>query len=414
LQNGIKGNELRILPKGTDRIIFFTYIALVCYGLVAIYSASAVKIGAELVLENYYIKQSLWFIVSLLTMIAIINLPEHIIDIFIIPGYIFSVFALIIVLFLPPINGSHRWIALGPASFQPSELAKIFTILMISKTISREYMADEKMILNGFLYTIIPVMFIIIEPDLGTSLIFFFLLFTILTFSDMQFFYVILILGPFMSILFSYYWLFFVIFIVVYIFLLNMNKVSWVITTLGVVTNTFVYFVIPVLWKGLKNYQKDRILTFIDPTRDPFGAGYQIIQSKIAIGSGNLFGKGFLEGTQKNLNFLPEHHTDFIFSVIGEEFGFFGCAFLLLLFFILLTRIAYGLDKIVMKERKLAVIGIFAFLAFQVFINIGMNLSVAPTTGITLPFISYGGSNLLVNSIAVGLILKFELPQRYR
>jgi rod shape determining protein RodA len=141
--------------------------------------------------------------------------------------------------------------------------------------------------------------------------------------------------------------------------------------------------------------------------RDPFGAGYQIIQSRIAIGSGGFWGKGFLMGTQKNLNFLPEHHTDFIFSVIGEEFGFLGCAIILLIYFLFLYRFVRNINALKRKEFRFAAIGILAYLTFQIFINIGMNIGIVPTTGIPLPFISYGGSNLLINVLAIGLVLKF-------
>jgi rod shape determining protein RodA len=141
---------------------------------------------------------------------------------------------------------------------------------------------------------------------------------------------------------------------------------------------------------------------------DPLGAGYQVIQAKIAIGSGQVFGKGFLQGSQKNMNFLPEHHTDFIFSVIGEEFGFIGTFLLIVVFFVFFNRIIYLIKVVSKKEYKIAISGIFAYLLLQTFINIGMNLGVLPTTGVPLPFISYGGSNLLINSFAVAIILKYS------
>ncbi|MCD8480003.1 MAG: FtsW/RodA/SpoVE family cell cycle protein [Candidatus Cloacimonetes bacterium] len=163
----------------------------------------------------------------------------------------------------------------------------------------------------------------------------------------------------------------------------------------------------PVFWMGLKDYQQNRILTFLDPTRDPLGAGYQIIQAKIAIGSGTLTGKGWLLGTQKNMNFLPEHHTDFIYSVIGEEFGFIGSVLILVVFAAFFGRIIHNIGQLKVRERKVATSGILAYLMFQSFINIGMNIGLVPATGIPLPFISYGGSNLLINSVSVAVILKY-------
>ncbi|MCD4651462.1 MAG: FtsW/RodA/SpoVE family cell cycle protein, partial [Candidatus Cloacimonetes bacterium] len=199
----------------------------------------------------------------------------------------------------------------------------------------------------------------------------------------------------------------FIMFMLLLIGLMYWKRLSLVIITLVVVLNVFVYMLTPVLWNSLHTYQQNRIMTFIDPARDPLGAGYQIIQAKIAIGSGGCCGKGFLEGTQKNLDFLPERHTDFIFSVIGEEFGFIGGMVLLFVYYLFFRRIAQIMQSLEIKEHRYATAGILGFLAFQVFVNIGMNLGLLPTTGIPLPFISYGGSSLLINSIAVGLVLVF-------
>jgi rod shape determining protein RodA len=203
------------------------------------------------------------------------------------------------------------------------------------------------------------------------------------------------------------HWLAISIWIVILVFLLLRSRLSWVAITVASIINIFVSLIMPVFWMGLKDYQQNRILTFLDPTRDPLGAGYQIIQAKIAIGSGSLTGKGWLMGTQKNMNFLPEHHTDFIFSVIGEEFGFVGSMFILLVFVAFFGRIIYNIGQLKVRERKVAASGILAYLMFQSFINIGMNIGLVPATGIPLPFISYGGSNLLINSVSVAVILKY-------
>ncbi|MBC8385532.1 MAG: rod shape-determining protein RodA, partial [Candidatus Cloacimonetes bacterium] len=228
-----------------------------------------------------------------------------------------------------------------------------------------------------------------------------------LVFSKLPKYYLILIISPFLSIAFSFSIPIFIVFIMLLLFILYKSKLSFILIGFTAVTNIFLFFLTPFIWSSLKTYQQNRILTFLDPMRDPFGAGYQIIQSKISIGSGNLIGKGFLNGTQKNLNFLPEHHTDFIFSVIGEEFGFFGCLIVLSLFFLFLIRIVKGIEKLKRTETRCASVGILSILAFQIFINIGMNIGIAPTTGIPLPFISYGGSSLLINVISTALILKF-------
>jgi rod shape determining protein RodA len=195
--------------------------------------------------------------------------------------------------------------------------------------------------------------------------------------------------------------------LIILICLLIKSGLSWVTITVSAIVNVFIAFITPVFWMGLKDYQQNRLLTFLDPTRDPLGAGYQIIQAKIAIGSGSMFGKGWLLGTQKNMNFLPEHHTDFIFSVVGEEFGFMGSILLLAIFAAFFSRIIRNANDLKIKERKVATSGIMAYLMLQTFINIGMNIGLVPATGIPLPFISYGGSNLLINAISVGVILKY-------
>ena len=168
----------------------------------------------------------------------------------------------------------------------------------------------------------------------------------------------------------------------------------------------------PIGWHFLKDYQKSRILVFLDPNADPFGAGYHIIQSKIAIGSGELFGKGLFQGTQSQLNFLPENHTDFIFSVIGEELGFLGCLFILFLYFILIYR---GL--ITAKECKdpfgmLLATGIVSMWAFQILVNVGMTCGIMPVTGIPLPFMSYGVSALTTNMMAMGILMSIYMRQQ--
>ena len=187
---------------------------------------------------------------------------------------------------------------------------------------------------------------------------------------------------------------------------------SLTVISLVTIVNVFLSIITLVFWNTLKSYQQNRILTFIDPSRDPLGAGYQIIQSKIAIGSGGMYGKGFLAGTQKNLQFVPEHHTDFIFSVIGEEFGFVGSIIYIFVFALFLLRIVHLIFKMQEKEYQLASGGILGYLTFQIFINVGMNLGIMPTTGIALPFISYGGSSLLLNTTAIALILKFHRGRR--
>lgn len=393
--------------KKFEWIIFGLLLILMVIGIISIYTASSTRIADDFLFDNYYLKQFIWIIISMLILFLVLKIPNAVIDVSIFPVYFITILLLIWVLFLPEIKGSHRWISLGLVNFQPSEFAKLFTILTISKYISKPLLSDGQILLRAFAVTSVPITLVMLEPDLGTALIFLVILFSILLVSDLPKFYLILIVSPLLSITFSFSIWIFIVYIVLLIYLLYRSNLDKVIIGFAVAINTFIFFITPIFWNSLKDYQQNRILTFINPMRDPFGAGYQIIQSKIAIGSGGLFGKGFLMGTQKNMNFLPEHHTDFIFSVIGEEFGFFGCTFILLIYFLFLYKIAKSIRKIKRKEYRFVSVGILAYLTFQIFINIGMNLGIVPTTGIPLPFLSYGGSNLLINVTAIGFILKY-------
>jgi rod shape determining protein RodA len=164
----------------------------------------------------------------------------------------------------------------------------------------------------------------------------------------------------------------------------------------------------PYLWSQLRPYQQQRILTFINPEQDPKGAGYQIIQSQVAIGSGGVWGKGYLNGTQTHLRFLPAQHTDFIFSVIGEEFGFIGVMLILLLFMLLIIRLIAIASAIRQSFASMTVIGVATIVLFHVIINIGMTIGMAPVTGLPLPFLSYGGSSLMANLVMMGIILNIS------
>lgn len=393
--------------KNFDWIIFILLLTLMISGIFFIYSASSTKIGQSFETKNYYIKQIVWILLSIILLWIVQRVPYAAIDFLIISTYIFTLFLLVLVLFLPEIKGSHRWISLGFMNFQPSELAKVSIVLLVSKLISKPFISDKKIIGNTLMITLLPIALIVLQPDLGTALIILISILTILAVSDFSFFYLVLIISPIFSVVTSFSPILFISYLLILIFFLLRTNLSKVIVGFTAVINVFFFIITPIIWNNLHEYQQDRILSFINPARNPFGSGYQIIQSKIAIGSGGLFGKGFLMGTQKNLDFLPEHHTDFIFSIIGEEFGFLGCLFLLTLFFVFLYRLANKISGLKRKENRYAAVGLFAYLTFQISINIGMNIGIMPTTGIPLPFISYGGSNMLINVLGIGLILKF-------
>ncbi|MDI9529382.1 MAG: FtsW/RodA/SpoVE family cell cycle protein [Candidatus Cloacimonadota bacterium] len=393
--------------KKFDFVLAAYLLALIIFGCVAIYTASCTTIGEYTTVASNWWKQIIFAVIAIGCTIVLIRLPMPIFDILILPLSILNILALIAVLFTQPINGSHRWFSLMGIHYQPSESAKLLTIIMTARVISKEHLSELRQIFYGLGMIALPVALIVIEPDLGSTLVFGVSLLAMLVAADVPLFYLLLMVSPIVSIVSSVWWPAIIIWILILVFLLYRSGLSWVPITIASISNIFIALFMPVFWNGLKDYQQNRILTFVDPLRDPLGAGYQIIQAKIAVGSGSILGKGWLQGTQKNMNFLPVHHTDFIFSVIGEEFGFVGSMLLLLLFTLFFLRLIRAVGEIKVPERRIASAGILAYLMFQTFINIGMNIGLVPATGIPLPFISYGGSNLLINTLSVGVVLKY-------
>jgi rod shape determining protein RodA len=390
-----------------DWWLFATMLILMAIGVIVIYSALTFQIGDEKHTSNEYLKQITWIIVSLILFFIVILIPYPLFDLIIIPAYFISLAMLLVVLTMPQIKGATRWIMLGPFQLQPAEFAKITTILLLAKALAKPYITDMQILFRLFAIGAPPMLLLLMQPDLGSTVIFGVIIFAILAFSDLSDYWLILTISPFIAIATSFYLPAFIIFIVLLLYVLHKLNLAWITIGFTAVFNVFIYFFMPFIWNGLKEYQQNRILTFLDPTRDPLGAGYQAIQSRIAIGSGLFQGKGFLEGTQKSLNFLPERHTDFVFSVIAEEFGFIGSMLLILIFYFFIYRLIRSLKAITDKEQRLAIMGIIALFTSQITINIAINLGIFPTTGLPLPFISYGGSSLLANTLAIGIIMKY-------
>ena len=396
-----------------DWFLLVILILLLVFGEISIYSASIQKTGEKVILSDYYLKQLIWIFVGIAVFILVLYIPEVIIDIFVVPFYIGAIFLLLLVLFLPGIKGVHRWISFGGFGLQPSELAKIASVLLIAKIISKRYLQKWKIVVFSFLVILPPLLLILREPDLGSALIFIIFYFPMIYFAGIPLYTIILIISPIISIIVGFSLTLWIIFDVILLIILLLRRLSFSLSGVIFAGNFFLSFITPYFWNNLKVYQQKRILTFIDPTRDVMGSGYQIIQSKIAIGSGGIFGKGLLQGTQKNLAFLPEQHTDFIFSVIGEELGFLGCTLLIILFILLVWRGICILKKIQNTRKRITIVGILSFIVCQIVINIGMNIGIFPVVGIPLPFISYGGSNLLVNMAAMGIIVKFAAEKSF-
>jgi len=251
----------------------------------------------------------------------------------------------------------------------------------------------------------LPAVLIVEQPDLGTSLVFLALTIPVLFWAGLNWFYIFIILSPLLVIIASFnFWAFLFVMLIISFILFYSRRKPLIIVAVFIL-NIAVGIVTPYLWGHLRPYQQQRIVTFINPEKDPKGSGYQIIQSQVAIGSGGITGKGYLNGSQTHLRFLPAQHTDFIFSVIGEEFGFIGSAFVLLIFLLLILRLIHLASLVRDPFENMILIGVVTIIFFHVVINIGMSIGMAPVTGLPLPFISYGGSFLLTNMTMIGIVI---------
>jgi len=367
--------------KNFDVILFLTTVLIFGIGLTLLHSATYQQSykHSGLLPQGFLLRQLLWFALSLLIGVVILKVDYKKWLELAYPLYGLNLVLLVLVLvFGEGRLGAQRWISLGNITFQPSEFSKLVIIFILARYLgqragkaSRNLSAHSnfncgKALATSFLIVSIPFLLIVKQPDLGTALTLIPVLLAILYVWGAP-------LRPLLLIFLS-----------------------------GVLSS-------PLLWHFLKPYQKRRILVFINPNIDPLGAGYTIIQSKIAIGSGGLFGKGWLAGTQNQLNFLPERHTDFIFSVVGEEWGFAGATLLIFLYLVLIWRafsIARGTAN---SYGRLLACGIIALLSFQIVINIAMTMGLVPVVGLPLPLISYGGSSLLTTMISISFLLSIGM-----
>lgn len=358
--------DKRIL-RNLDYVLIGAVLLLNLISIVMIGSATGINSQVE---DSYWFmeRQSIFLLINMILVVISLRFDYDQLERFAMPLYIFNIIMLLAVMFVgQSALGAQRWIQIGPVSVQPSEFAKLIMIIVLAKVLN-----DRKNSMNTLLdalpvigLVMIPFVLVLKQPDLGTSLVFIAILLVMLYVTGLPMKFYVYMVGSSVALA-------------------------------------------PVFWYLLRDHQKKRILVFLDPEKDPQGSGYHIIQSKIAIGSGMLTGKGLFNGTQSQLNFLPENHTDFIFSVIGEELGFIGVLVVLILYAVVFYR---GL-KIAMEAKddfgSLLAIGIVAMLAFHVLVNVGMTIGIMPVTGIPLPFLSYGVSALTTNMVCLGLLLNIK------
>lgn len=358
------------LVRNIDVPLVFTALALIFIGFITIASSLWIFNGGNPARLKI---QIVAFVIGLIAVFIVMLFDYNTFGDFEIPIYVISIILLISVfIFGSKINGALSWIDIGPVMFQPSEVVKIGFILAFAKHLERKKDKLEHIfdVLPSLLYLAIPLALIYKQPDVGTILVFIFVAFFMMYAAGLSYKLIIFAFGSLIAIL-------------------------------------------PVIWIFfLQNYQKNRILTFINPELDPSGSGYNVIQSKIAIGSGMFFGKGFFKGTQNLLGFIPERQTDFIFSVLGEEAGFVGSVLVVLLFVFLMYRIIFIAKAAKNDYGMIVCTGIMAMFLFHVLENIGMTIQLMPVTGIPLPFISYGGSSLLTNMVALGLVINIGMRRQ--
>ncbi len=367
--------NLTDLLRKIDGTLLFVICALTFMGILTIGSATHVN-NIEDPNRFYYVtRQCIFFVVGLAFALYSMKYDYHILYKWTPYLYIFNCLMLLAVrLFGTSTLGAQRWFQIGPVTIQPSEFSKLLIIICLARFFSdrKEGFYTWKSLVPVFGLMIIPMGLVFIQPDLGTTLIFGAICIGMLYLSDLS------------------------------VKLIRQACVAFVVFC------PFAWFFL------LQEYQKMRIRILFAPEIDPVKYGYHVIQSKISIGSGGFIGKGLFEGTQNQLNFLPENHTDFIFSVIGEEMGFVGAMFLLFLFFVLLYRTVMISRVSGDAFGSLIACGIFSMWLFQIFVNVGMTIGIMPVTGIPLPFISYGGSALVTNLFCAGLLLNIFLRKKHQ
>lgn len=344
-----------------------TILAMAILGILSVYSANA--LGTSAFRKALYLRQMLWVGMGLVALTLACTVSYRTLARFAYVIFGFSLVLLLLVLIIGKAGlGAHRWIRIAGFTFQPSEFAKLGLVLFLARYFDdhREALHQPRTMLLPAIMTGACMLLVLKQPDLGTALLLVFISLTMMLMLGLHWRYLVppLVVGAVLA---------------------------------------------PIAWTFLKDYQRRRLLVFVNPDLDPLGASYHIAQSKIAVGSGGVFGKGWLAATQSQLNFLPLNHTDFIFAVLAEQWGFLGCLVVLLVYFYLITRGFQIAQECTDLFASLLAAGVSAMLAIQVLINIAMVLGMMPVVGIPLPLLSYGGSSLLVTMLSLGLLLNLHM-----
>jgi len=437
----------REVKKSFDMLLFITAIALWIIGNALVYSATITHTSGPL--AGVFQQQIIWTAIGIVIILIMVSVPPSLYYKLAPVFYVATILLLVAVLVGGvSTKGAGRWLMFGGIKIQPSEFAKIGLLLMLARYFTKNEISLQRpmSLVMPAIIILIPFVLVVGQPDLSTTLAMIAMSLPIFYWSGMTLVEIIYLISPGISAVLAIAPLIiafvgskamtlslgmtsdfadsaeafaakssqmgvtatipWAIFFVLLCFLLHKFPPKKLFVILVITLNLIAASAATLIWENsLSEYQKTRVISFINPQIDPRGSGYQVIQSIIAIGSGKIYGKGFLEGTQVNLAFLPEQHTDFIFSVLGEQFGFFGCTAVILLFFLLVARALYTLRNIRERFVNIIIVGAVSLLVYHIFVNIAMVIGLMPVTGLPLPFLSYGGSFTLTLSMLMGLIL---------
>ncbi|WP_269611604.1 rod shape-determining protein RodA [Prochlorococcus marinus] len=390
--------------KDPDLIIWIVPFILVHLSCVLIASTQR-----NLGITHWYQHAIIAYIGSLIVYF-LAQLPLQDLRRFLLPIYFFTILVLLYVNFSgTSALGAQRWLSIAGLNIQPSEFAKLTLIFVLASILDRKRFSNLSHLIKPIVVSFLPWILVFIQPDLGTSLVFGAILLGMLYWSGMPYEWAFIILATLVTGLLSYLYqfgLFIWIPIIGFMSYKSLPNQKKFLTLIVIFFHSLIAKISPWFWENvLRDYQRDRLILFLNPSKDPLGGGYHMLQSKIGIGSGGLLGSGLMQGQLTKLKFIPEQHTDFIFSALGEETGFLGTLLVAFLFFILIVR----LIKIAVDARtdfeSLIVIGIVSMFIFQIMVNIFMTIGLGPVTGIPLPFMSYGRTALFVNFISLGFCL---------
>ncbi|MGH7447193.1 MAG: rod shape-determining protein RodA [Longimicrobiales bacterium] len=400
-----------------DPVLFLTVFALTLFGVAMVYSAGQLEIPNP-VTERAWRMQTMWLGISLVVLFVVMRIPIRWIEWFAMPAYFIGLLALAVTLVIGTGGGTAAsmkgWIRVGGFAVQPSQFANVATVLMLGRVMGswRETPHTVWELWKPIAIVVVPMLMVLAQPDLGTAMVFGGVLVATLFWASTPIGVLFMLASPLLGLACAYVatWVYsvYMLLLIAFLYLYRARVSEWVLVLgLNLMMGTLAW----PLWNSLEDYQQARIVSFVDPTLDPRGSGYQVIQSTVAIGSGGIFGQGFLQGPQKRLRFLPEQHTDFIYAVIGEETGLVGAGLVLLAYLLILWRLVKLAERLPDPFSGIVVFGVAGAWLTHVLVNIGMTLGVMPVTGIPLPFVSYGGSFLLATYIALGVAQRVAVEQ---